>query len=264
MTKKLKNLLLWGLVISSLASCVSNRKIAYLQDDERNKKIFIGQDQEYQPKIDTITLQTHDVISVSVDHVQLGPTQTQARIENDDVARLGVRHPFLIGFPLDLDGNIDLPTIGKVSVGGLTVFEAQDAIRDKASAYYANPTVKVFLLSAYVTVLGEVNKPGRYPVFNNLLTVYDALGMASDATDYADRNDVRVIRRRDGKNEIYHLNLNDKDLLASNQLYVQPDDVILVTPLKAKQFIRRDPQTIFNGIATAISAVTLYLLITEE
>lgn len=250
-------------IAAQLSSCVSSKKIAYVQTDENYKKDFQGYDEFFKPAQDTIILETNDVISVTVNHLQLSEQENYSGLEADANARLGVRHPFLIGYPIDDNGNIDIPTIGQVNVLGLTLFEAENTIRERAKLYYPDPNVKVFLMSYFVTVLGEVNNPGRYPVYNNSITIFDALGLASDMTDLADRNDVRILRRRGGVNHLYHMNLNNDDILAMKSLYMQPDDVVLVTPLKAKKFIRRDPQTVLNTIGTAISLVTLYLLIKE-
>ena len=256
-------ILFFFIIALSLGSCISNKKIAYVQPEDTNKQDFANNDAKFKPKSDSILLEFNDVISVNVSHFQLSENETFSGIGADANARLGVRHPFLIGFPVDQNGDIDLPTLGRTHVGGMTVSQAEDAIRTKARQFYPDPSVKVFLMSNYVTILGEVNNPGRYPVYNNGITVFDALGMASDMTDLADRNDVRIIRRRGGVNDLYHIDLNDDDILASDKLYMQPDDVILVTPLKAKKFIRRDPQNILSTIGTAISLATLYLLITK-
>lgn len=247
-----------------LSSCISSKKIAYVQSEENYKQDFEGYDESFQPALDSILLETDDVLSVTVNHLQLSESEVYSGLEGDANARLGVRHPFLIGYPIDENGEVDLPTIGLVKVSGMTVFQAEKAIRSKAKLYYPNPNVKVFLMSYFVTVLGEVNKPGRFPVYNNRITVFDALGMASDMTDFADRNDVRIMRRRGGVNHLYHLNLNDDDVLAMKSLYMQPDDVVFVTPLKAKKFIRRDPQTVLNSIGTVISLATLYILINKD
>jgi len=247
----------------NLASCVSNKKIAYVQHEDMNKQDFADYDEKFTPSKEHIILEANDVISVTVNHLQLSQNEIHSGLDADANARLGVRHPFLIGFPLDVEGNIDLPTLGKTSLLGKTLDEAEHIIREKARQFYPDPTVKIFLMSNFVTVLGEVNSPGRFPVYNVDMTVFDALGMAKDMTDLADRNDVRVIRRRGGVNHLYHINLKQEDILASKALYLQPDDVILVTPLKAKKFIRRDPQNVLSTIGTAISLGTLYLLITK-
>ena len=246
-----------------MVSCVSNKKIAYVQPEDKNKQEFASFDAKFTPTHDSIILEENDVISVTINHLQLSRSDVFTGLDADANARLGVRHPFLIGFPIDNEGNVDIPTMGKTKVGGLTVIQAQELLRTKATQYYPNPSVKVFLMSNFVTVLGEVNNPGRYPVYNQGITVFDALGMASDMTDLADRNDVRIIRRRAWSNELYHINLNDDDILASKHLYMQPDDVILVTPLKAKKYIRRDPQNVLSVIGTAISLGTLYILLTK-
>ncbi|NND95507.1 MAG: hypothetical protein HKN45_11640 [Flavobacteriales bacterium] len=263
MSGTLRNISYLLVIVSVLTSCVSNKKIVYLQNQEASgghksfeRKSFNGASSDY-------ILETNDVVSVKINHLQLTEEFQQVSEEFDTESRLGVQHPMLTGFTIDNDGYVDLPTVGKVRVGGMTIFQAEEAISSEAKKYYTNYSVKVFLMNAYVSVMGEVNKPGRFPVFVNELSILEALSMGGDATEYADRRNVRVIRNRGDKNEVFVLDLNDEKSLSNEAFYLQPNDVVLVNPLASKKFIRRDPQNLFNAISSIVSVVTLYLLITN-
>ena len=262
MFRNFRYLILLSLLVSS-ASCVSNKKIVYLQDQERSSGFKDFEPTSFDEVSPDYILETNDVISVKINHLQLTQDFQQVSEEFDTQTRLGIQHPMLTGFTIDEKGMVDLPTVGEVKLGGLNLFEAQRAISDKAKSYYTNYSVKVFLLNSYVSVLGEVGRPGRFPVYVNELTILEALGMAGDATEYADREKVRLIRNRGGKNEVLVVDLNDRNLLASPAYYLQPNDIILVNPLKSKKFIRRDPQNFFNAITTLVSVATLYVLVTR-
>jgi polysaccharide export outer membrane protein len=248
-------------LISTVSSCVSNKKIVYLQDKDAKKghKEFEGKTFDSAPE--NYILETNDVISVKINHLQLTQDYQQVSEEFDTQTRMGIQHPMLTGFTVDESGFVDLPTVGKVKVAGLDLFQAQKAVSDQAKQFYTNYSVKVFLLNAYVSVLGEVNRPGRYPIYVNEMSVFEALSFAGDATEYADRSEIRVIRNRGDKNQVFVLDLNDEDILANPAFYLQPNDILMVNPLASKKFIRRDPQNIFNAISSIVSVVTLYLLI---
>src|ERR1700722_16556456 len=79
---------------------------------------------------------------------------------------------------VDLDGNITLPMLGKISVAGLTISEAEDTIRAVSKQYLKDATIKVRLLSYKITVLGEVRLPGVYYNYNNYITILDAISLA--------------------------------------------------------------------------------------
>lgn len=249
-----------GLILS-LGSCISNKDLVYLQDQDKGNghKQFENTAVDSQAK--DYILESNDVVSVKVNHLQLTKEFQQVSEEFDTQSRLGVQHPMLTGFTIDSEGFVDLPTVGKVQIGGLSLEGAEKAISQQAAQFYTNYSVKVFLLNSFVTILGEVARPGRYPVYVNELSVLEAIGMAGDASDYADREQVRVIRNRGDKNQVILINLNDRDLLESPAFYLQPNDVVLVNPLARKKYIRRDPQNLYNAVGAIVSAVTLYLLV---
>lgn len=100
------------------------------------------------------------------------------------------------------DGNISFPLIGQVSVGGLPQVEAERKIaRQLASGgYVKNAQVSILVTlqqSQLVSVLGQVNRPGRYPI-DGRRSVLDLLALAGGVA--ADGSEtVSIIRKRDGK-----------------------------------------------------------------
>lgn len=248
------------LITIGLSSCISNKRIVYLQDKTQKYPSDYLADVEYESQDSPYVLETNDVISIKINHLQLSRSVSETEELNESI-RSNQIHPFLNGFTIDHDGNVDLPIVGKVQIKGLTLFEAQEAISKKASEYYANPSIRIFLMNYYVTVLGEVNNPGRYAIYNNRITVFEAIGMAQDATDFASREQIKVLRTRDGKNHLFHIDLTDEKILDSEMVFVQPNDVIMVKPQKRKKYATRDVQNLYNGLATLISAISLIVVI---
>lgn len=79
-------------------------------------------------------------------------------------------------------GRISLPLVDSVDIGGLTPSQAATRIADgyRAGGYFTDPEVNVTVAqyrSRQISVLGEVNKPGRYPL-ETRTTVFDALALA--------------------------------------------------------------------------------------
>jgi polysaccharide export outer membrane protein len=172
--------------------------------------------------------------------------------------------PALAGFLVDMDGNIDIPIVGKIFVEGQTIFEARETIEENAAKYFIDPAIRVFMMNYYVTILGEVNLPGRYQVLNHRINVFEAMGLAGDATDFASRETVKIVRNRNGKNELYSIDLTDQNLLASENFYLQPNDILMVKPQKRKKYATRDVQNFFNAVTATVSVITLYLLIQQD
>ncbi len=253
-------LLLFAALISS---CISNKRIVYVQDYSQKKPHNFLADTIFEAQQDDYIIEKGDVVYVKSDHPQLSKSfgQLDANFMND--TRVIQALPILAGFTVDSEGIITLPTIGKVPVEGLTIFDAQLVIDSAASKVFAEPAIKVFLLNYFVTVLGEVNRPGRYPVYNHKLNIFEAMGLAGDATDFASREEVKIIRNRDGVNHLFSVDLTDQNILDAPNFFLQPNDVLLVKPQKRKKYATRDIQNVFNAIALTFSAITLYLLISD-
>lgn len=260
----LRRLLPILLLAAIMGSCISNKRIVYVQDYSQKKPHNYLADTVFAaPPVD-YRIQMGDILYFKSEHPEL--SRVFGGIDNAYMAETRVIQalPVLAGYTVDGEGFIELPIVGKVNVMGKTVFEAEQVIDAAASKVFADPAVRIFLLNFYVTVLGEVNRPGRYPVYNHRLTIFEALGLANDCTDFASREEVKVVRNRDGKNHLYHVDLTDQNILASEAFYMHPNDIIMVKPQKRKKYAARDVQNVYNAIGLAISAATLYLLITRN
>ncbi len=136
-------------------------------------------------------------------------------------------------YVVDTQGTIDFPVLGKVMIGGLTRHEAAGLIKGKLLEQHLvkDPVVTVEIINLFVSVMGEVAKPGRYNVDRDKLTVLDALAMAGDLTIFGKRDNVLVLRVEDGKQLTYHLDLRSGErLLHSPAFYLKQNDVVYVEP----------------------------------
>jgi polysaccharide export outer membrane protein len=161
------------------------------------------------------------------------------------------------GNVVDVDGNITLPMLGKVSVAGLTITQTEDTIRAIAKQYLKEATIKVRLLSFKITVLGEAKLPGIYYNYNDYITVLDAISLAQGTTDFVKLTNVLVLRPTRGGTKTYSLNLNSKTFLKSDAYYLQPDDVVILQPGKSKGLQQKLPAV--GIVVGSISALLLLL-----
>ncbi|MBS1568708.1 MAG: polysaccharide biosynthesis/export family protein [Bacteroidetes bacterium] len=244
-----------------LGSCVGNRKIVLLQDKDAGSPQKALVDKKWVPAPPAVTIRSGDVLMVNVDHTQLVQNIVpQAPTQEMNLYR-AVQHPYLIGYTVAPDGTINLPELGSMKVEGIGLPDAEKLIQAKADSFYTDATVKVMMLNFNISVLGEVGRPGRYPVYNNEVNVLEGVAMAGDLTVLADRSRIRVVRTREGSNHLYHLDLNDQDLLGSPAFYLEPNDVVIVDPLKRRKFTGKDPGTIINILAFLVSIVSVYAVL---
>lgn len=95
------------------------------------------------------------------------------------------------------DGRLSFPLVGNIAAQGHTVQQLDEAIKKKLEKFIPDPAVTVSLrqnLGNMIYVIGKVNKPGEFPV-NRYVDVMQALSMAGGMTAFADRDDIRILRR---------------------------------------------------------------------
>ena len=138
--------------------------------------------------------------------------------------------PKVLTHIVDADGNIELPVIGRVNIGGKTLDEAESLIRTQVGKTVRDPYVKVRMVGFYVDVLGEVKEPKRIRVDKTQYSVLDALAACGDLTEFARRDGVTLIRHEQGTTTYHRLNLADYNLFAQPCFYLHQDDVIYVEP----------------------------------
>ena len=219
-----------------LSSCASVKDIAYFQ----NKLI------DHPEKIDKhagIVIQPKDMLSIVVSSrnpelvtmFNLPVVSYQAGSET--VSGAGMQR--LLGYVVDNAGCIDFPVLGILNVAGMTRWDLSEMIKNRLvqDGLLSDAVVTVEFMNFKVSVLGEVNSPGTYTIEGDKVTVLQAISLARDLTIFGKRENVSVIREKDGERVIYELNLTDVSLFDSPGYYLQQNDVVYVQPsdIKARQ-----------------------------
>jgi len=131
------------------------------------------------------------------------------------------------------DGKITMPLIGDIPAVGRTSTELRDAIASALSegGYIKDPTITVIVTEMtpqLVYVTGEVTRPGSYVLVNGQLSILQALAMAGGFTDFANKKDIRVLRK--GTSGMQTLKFNYKEALESTKepLQLQAGDTVVV------------------------------------
>jgi polysaccharide export outer membrane protein len=236
-----------------LASCVSQRRLPYLQSKEYSRTTPVAADNERK----VYCIQPNDVLSIRVQSVQpelndlFNITDTRS-VFGGDPGTL-----FLTGYSVAEDGQINLPTVGKMKVVGLTIDEVQALVQQRVGGFVRGANVLVKLLSFKLTILGEVRNPGRYFVYNGQASVLEGLSLAGDLTEYGNRQNIKLIRQTTKGSEVVLLDLTDAGLLHSSYYYLLPNDVLYVEPLKARA--NRANANNLGLVFAGISAVVLLL-----
>lgn len=211
------------------------------------------QDWEYQVK-------TGDRFFIKIDDplngIKLG--ENEARIESSagQTNNLIQQVPNLRDFRIDEEGFLDLPIIGKITAQGKTIPELTAFIKESCKGYISNPTVKLYMTNYNVTLLGEFNQPGFYQLITDRPTIFDAIALGKDMTDFANREKVKLIRKKEnGTVKVIYLDITEPDFAESEFYYINPNDVIHVMPLRVKKYSGD------NALPLVLSALTTIITI---
>ena len=160
------------------------------------------------------------------------PTDT-ARISPSDMLQITVfQADELSGkVRVDASGNISLPLIGAIKVAGLSPIEAENRIKSLlGEKYLQNPQVTVFMESfttQRVTIEGEVNKPGVYPIEGSA-SLMQAIALGGGITDLADPTKVVLFRRVGNQTKAYNLDIKGIQSGNMRDPYLRADDRVVV------------------------------------
>ena len=233
--KSVISFLFFSAFLFILASCGSTRKLVYFQEGT-NRIDSLPLLDPYIPSI-----QKGDVLSVQVTSLNQQATayfnphsSIASSMDNSVSGGSSVTVPKDLGYLVSPEGTIELPLVGKINVLGLTTYQAGEKIKKELSEYLKEPTVNVRNMNFRISVLGEVAKPTMLSIYNEQITLTQALSLAGDITVFGRRDNVMLIREVNGKRTFNRINLGNRDLFASSFYYLRPNDVVYVEPSKAK------------------------------
>jgi polysaccharide export outer membrane protein len=138
------------------------------------------------------------------------------------------------GYLVDVNGDIELPRIGKVHAEGLKKGELEAVIKSKLEGELSQPNVIVRFLNFRITVLGEVGSPGVLNIPTERLSILEAVGMAGGVTEYGQIRNVKILRENNGVRELGVLDLTSQSIFTSPYYQLQQNDVVLVDQTRYK------------------------------
>ena len=234
-------------------SCVSKKDIVYFQNDEIDQskvsnsyKTIIKPDDVLQ-----ITITALDVEAVRPFNLAAVTYSTSSNLA------IGVaqQQTYLV----DTNGEIDFPVLGKLKIGGMTRDQFIAFLKDKLEPdYILDPNINIRIANYKVTVLGDVQRPGSYPIPNERITILEAIGLAGDLNISGQRQNVIVHREEEGKKVQYQVDLLSKKIFTSPVYYLQQNDVVYVEPNYAR--IQSASANSNTSLFISISGVIISLL----
>lgn len=238
------------LILLLIFSSCAKRNLVYFSDIDSQSNYNVKIESTVEPRIQQDDLLKITVSSLNQESNLLFNAGILTTTGNNNVTT----SPLNEGYLVDKSGEINFPVLGKIKIGGLTKDEAVEELSFRLREYVKDPIVNIRFLNFKVTVIGEVARPSTFTVPTEKITILEALGLAGDMTPYGKRENVLVIRDKDGVRSLNRLNLNDKNILSSPYYYLTQNDVVYVEPdkMKAVQVNVNPNRTQFITIAASI------------
>ena len=286
------------ITIIFLYSCVPNKKITYLQDKEVKEKLYPRDSiiKAYNDQYRLYKLQPLDIISVRIGSLTpsefnfvkqyeeelgiirrlnqynqgqfasgLNQNLNQQNLSQTMPGMAGGNTLYLdrqnTGFILDDLGSLEMPKIGVVDLKGFNLDEAENKIKRMLEGYFETPIVRIQLLSFHFVILGEVTNEGRYTSFDPKTDIFDAIVMAGNLTEYADRSNIKIVRQVNNESMVIYINALDQKTLQAQNVYLYPGDMIIVPPLNARYWRKYVLPDTSTALAILTAVISIFLLI---
>ena len=253
-----------GIVIALTAmmtvSCVTNRKVAYLQDMKHGTQI------ELENKFEAVIspYDELDVIISCFDSDLAKPfniysaAQTAVRNNQQNLAYL-----------VDQNGDIELPVLGKIHAAGLTRLELQEKVQNMlvAGGYISDPYVMVRFRDFKIFFLGS-NGGKAITIPNERCTFLEALSLSGDLNVYTNRNKIAVMREINGKMVMRYLDPRSSKVFHDPFFMLQQNDFVITQNTSYQNFIESSRNwtpflTIFSSAISVASLFVMYRLYTK-
>ena len=237
-------------------SCVNKKKLTYLQSEGDLSAL------QFEIVRSDYRLQINDVVNIDIrtlnpeaETIFNPPTQQMSNLNAGDIIF------YLQGYSVDNQGIIVLPVIGKIKVEGMTIRQLKELIDSKLSQYFQDNSAfaRVQLAGIRFSVVGDVSRPGKYVIYQNQATIFDALAVAGDITIVGDRREVQIIRQFPEGTKLFEIDLTDANVIKDPRFLIQPNDIVNIKPLNVKSWGIGTTgwQTLTLGLSAVASALTI-------
>lgn len=262
--KKLTLIAFIGVLIALLGtSCVSTKKLTYLQDKE-GEALEVDTAGYQKLRRSFYKVQVNDLLDIrfrsfneEVDKFfNLQNTQGNNGMGGaGGNGRGGNAMIYFNGYTVNSDGYMKLPVIGSVYVNGLSVEEIEAKLDKLLLEYFTKDQVfvKARLAGIKYSIIGEsVN--GQYYLYQNEANIFEAIANAGGIDFLGNRYEVQIVRMHPEGVKYYQVDLTDKRVVSDPRYFVQPNDIINIKPLRQRSW--GIGETGFQTFLSVLSAVS--------
>ena len=254
--KYTKLLLFLACLAVAASSCVTPKEVNYLDDMTPERNIPLNS------KFEAI-ISPYDQLRITV--IGNGDEKELAEPFNpfNNFQSLGNNNN---GYLVDVNGDLQFPTLGTLHVQGMTRLQLQETITRLliSGGYMNNPMVDVRFSNFRVFVLGTADGGKVLDIPNERCTFLEALAMAGGLSQFTRRDHIAVIREVNGEMVTHYLDPRSSEVFDDPFFLLQQNDIIVTQSFKRyyTQDAFNTSITVFSTIASLVSSISvIYLLI---
>ena len=268
---KIRNIFLLAVMGFLLASCVTARKVNYMQEPDKQIPHYADtlSFEDYQLRIgDRLYIYVYSLNEQIMKMYNAGGSnsaQMRQQMSRGSGSMYGSYE--LYSYLVDEDGNIDFPTIGKVHVQGGTTRDVKKKLEEELSTLlqelpggYSTISVEVNIVNRSFSIIGA--QSGRYPITKEKMTILEALALAGDLGEFNSRKEIKLVREKNGVTTVKTFDARSKDIVNSEYYYIEPNDIIYIRQIPGYSFGINHVTTVIGVTAATISfGVFIYSIV---
>lgn len=262
----MKKSLFFLLIILFVGSCKPKQNMIYMSNNNFEQAVS-------QARYEGLRIQEGDMLEIIVaalDELAVKPFNKTTMPKTGDesnangVTRLGDNE-----YQVTSDGYIVFPVLGNIYCKGMTKQQLKSELDSRLRQYLIDPVVTVRHVNFNVSIIGDVGSPGQKTSPTEKLNVFQALALAGDMKDSANRTNVKLIRYSEelGKDMTYALDLSEASIVNSPYYYLQQNDILYIEPDLNKQIgantTNPNRALLLQLTGVAVALVTLIIAISK-
>lgn len=252
----MKKSVVFLLLIIFFNSCSTRKEIVYFQGVEELEGTV--NPMEFQP-----VFEVNDILHIKVssrDEIGVSPFLMRTGSGSSGGGGSSQNNPALMGYLVDVDGNIQFPVLGEISVAGKSRTELETYLTKEIRNYVTDAVVSVRLLNFRVVVLGESGAQTVVQVENERITVPELFATVGGINYTGIRDRITIIREVDGVRTVGYVDMTSADIFNNPFFYLKQNDIVYVEPTY-RQVKSAGWVTSWQGIVSVITtAFSLYVL----
>lgn len=266
-----KNFKIWIFVLFPLilGSCVTTRKVNYMQEPDKEIPSYADtlSYEEYKlRKGDRLYIYVYSIDDKISKMYNASGQNNQYMRQNRGSVLNTYGTSDLYSYLINDEGNITFPTIGEIPVLGLTTREVKHLMEDKLSETlrdipgYSTISVEVNIIQRTFSIIGY--QSGRYNIYKEKMTIFEAIAMAGDIKEFADKGQIKLVREINGETIIKTFDMRSKDIINSEFYYIEPNDIIYIRKINGQAFGINHASTGLAVVASTLSfGVFVYTIV---